>query len=303
MDATCGCAGQTKTKANTCISFFTSSSILCLQVTCAIIALSLHVSAVSGLSCHHLSSASIISKLMPRDEAQNAIHSKLFPAQQFDDRMNAGRDAQGLTGGGVVQADDPRLAFTYAEFPLESFDALIDAALEVMGGREPPKMIRLVDLGSGCARLVLYAALSRGWDVRGIEIGPELHEKAMSVLERGIDCGYFQAEGGQSDHMTAGATLLLGDAKMYPHVLGSADIVFAYSTVFPAVEKFNVELGALVLQPEWSQMLAAECRGGCIAITTDRALDPKFGWELIKRLDVENPELLGSTGYIHILRK
>ena len=302
MDATCGCAGQTKAKANTCVSFFISSSILCLQVTCAIIVLSLHVSAVSGLSYHHLSSASI-SKLMPRDEAQNAIHSKLFPAQQFDDRMNAGRDAQGLTGGGVVQADDPRLAFTYAEFPLESFDALIDAALEVMGGREPPKMIRLVDLGSGCARLVLYAALSRGWDVRGIEIGPELHEKAMSVLERGIDCGYFQAEGGQSDHMTAGATLLLGAICMYPDVLGSADIVFAYSTVFPAVEKFNVELGALVLQPEWSQMLAAECRGGCIAITTDRALDPKFGWELIKRLDVENPEVLGSTGYIHILRK
>ena len=74
-------------------------------------------------------------------------------------------------------------------------------------------------------------------------------------------------------------------------------------TVFPAVDKFNVEVGALILQPEWSQMLAAECRRGCIAITTDRALDPKFGWELIKRLDVENPEVLGSTGYIHILRK
>jgi len=280
---------------------FHFSSILCLQVTCAIIVLFLHVSAVSGLACHHSSSASI-SKLLPRDEARNVIHSKLFPAQQFDARMNAGRDAQGLTGGGVVQADDPRLAFTYAEFPLESFDALIDAGLEV-GGREPQKMIRLVDLGSGCARLVLYATLSRGWDALGIEIGPELHEKAMSVLDRGIHCGYFQAEGEQSDRMTAGATLLLGDAKMYPDVLGGADIVFAYSTVFPAAEKFNVELGALVLQPEWSQMLAAECRGGCIAITTDRALDPKFGWELIQRIDVENPEVLGSTGYIHILRK
>jgi hypothetical protein len=273
-----------------------------------IILSSLHVSAVHGLAFQRPSSASI-SKLLTREEARNVMHLDLFPAKQFDDRMSAGRDAQGLTGGVPIQANDPRLAFTYAEFPLESFDALIDSGLEVMEHqRQPSDLTRLVDLGSGCARLVLYAALSRGWDVQGIEIGQELHEKALSVLQRGIDCGYFQKKKYQSDHTmsstcTAGATLLLGDAKMHPNALESADIIFAYSTAFPAAEKFSTDLGALLLRPEWSHMLASKCKEGCVAITTDRALDPQFGWDLVNRLDVENPEVLGSTGYIHTLRK
>ena len=261
---------------------------------------SLRLSAVYGLAFQHSSSSASIFKLLTREDAQNAI-SQLYPAKQFDQRMNLGRDAQGLTDDDAVYGKDPRLAFTYAEFPLESFDALIDAGLQVIKDREPSaKTTRLVDLGSGCARLVLYAALSRGWDVQGIEIGEELHDKALTVLEKGIDCDYFKKEIEQS---IEGATLHLGDAKAYPNVLASADIVFAYSTVFPAAEQFNVDLGALVLQPEWSQTLASECQEGCVAITTDRALDPQYGWELIDRMDVENPEVFGSTGYIHILRK
>ena len=41
-------------------------------------------------------------------------------------------------------------------------------------------------------------------------------------------------------------------------------VVVVVVTVFPAVDKFHVEVGALILQPEWSQMLASECRGGCV---------------------------------------
>ena len=266
---------------------------------------SLQLSADYGLAFQYLSSSASISKLLTREDAQNAI-SQLYPAKQFDQRMNLGRDAQGLTDDDAVHGKDPRLAFTYAEFPLESFDTLIDAGLLVMGDREPSaKTTRLVDLGSGCARLVLYAALSRGWDVQGIEIGRELHDKALTVLEKGIDCGYFEdgIDADSDEQDIEGATLLFGPAKAYPNILGSADIVFAYSTVFPAAEQFNVDLGALVLRPEWSQMLASECQEGCVAITTDRALDPQFGWELIDRMDIENPEVFGSTGYIHILRK
>lgn len=261
----------------------------------------LRLSAVYGLAFQHSSTSTSISQLLTREDAQNAM-SQLFPAEQFDQRMNLGRDAQGLTNDDAVHGNDPRLAFTYAEFPLESFDTLIDAGLQVMGDPEPSaKTTRLVDLGSGCARLVLYAALSRGWDVQGIEIGRELHNKALTVLEKGIRCGYFKNE--IDEQNIEGATILLGDASAYPNILASADIVFAYSTVFPAAEQFNVDLGALVLRPEWSQMLASECQEGCVAITTDRALDPQFGWELIERMDVENPEVFGSMGYIHILRK
>ena len=264
----------------------------------------LRLSLVYGLALQHSSLSASISQLLTHEDAQNVI-SQLYPTKQFDQRMNLGRDAQGLTDDDAVQGNDPRLAFTYAEFPLESFDILIDAGLQaVMGDREPSsaETMRLVDLGSGCARLVLYAALSRGWDVQGIEIGRELHDMALTVLEKGIGSGYFKKEI-DDEQKIEGATLLLGDAKEYSNVLESADIVFAYSTVFPAAEQFNIDLGALVLRPEWSQMLASECQEGCVAITTDRALDPQFGWELIDRMDVENPEVFGSTGYIHILRR
>ena len=53
---------------------------------------------------------------------------------------------------------------------------------------------------------------------------------------------------------------------IHPHLVPLHVVVV---TVFPAVDKFNVEVGALILQPEWSQMLASECRGGCVAITTN----------------------------------
>ena len=41
-----------------------------------------------------------------------------------------------------------------------------------------------------------------------------------------------------------------------------------------------------------------------IAITTDKALDPSYGWKIIDRIEnVPNPEVLDSTGFIHILNK
>lgn len=85
-------------------------------------------------------------------------------------------------------------------------------------------------------------------------------------------------------------------------VLATADMIFAYSTAFPA-KRFCPDLGALLLDPVWTHSLSNACQDGCVAITTDRALDPAFGWELLERIDVENREVFGSTGYISILRK
>ena len=56
------------------------------------------------------------------------------------------------------------------------------------------------------------------------------------------------------------------------------------------------------LDRQWSELLANSCRKGCVVITTDRALDPQHGWELLDRLDVDNREVMGSTGYIQVLR-
>ena len=58
-----------------------------------------------------------------------------------------------------------------------------------------------------------------------------------------------------------------------------------------------------MLDAEWSQTLGETCRDGCVAVTTDRALDPRCGWKVCERIDVDNKEVFGSTGYIHVLEK
>mmetsp|Transcript_14216 Transcript_14216/g.30857 ORF Transcript_14216/g.30857 Transcript_14216/m.30857 type:complete len:314 (+) Transcript_14216:172-1113(+) len=245
-----------------------------------------------------------VAKKLSQQEAEDIIETCLFPSGEHTRRMNAGRDAQGLREGtsSVVEAGDPRMQYTYGEFPLRSFDTLIDMSLDELQSRRGtiPDSLRLVDLGSGCGRLVLYAALSRGWNVNGIEIGRELHTVATNILSKGTADGYFTSAQLPNEGVIS---LHLGAADTLTDVLGSADIIFAYSTVFPAAKDFNVEISALVLSPAWSEMLAKACRDECVVVTTDRALDPQFGWELVARREIENPEVFGSTGYVHILNK
>ena len=59
----------------------------------------------------------------------------------------------------------------------------------------------------------------------------------------------------------------------------------------------------MILHEKWSQSLANACSNGCVAVTTDQSLNPIHGWKLIDRLEVENPSVWGSTGYISILEK
>ena len=82
--------------------------------------------------------------------------------------------------------------------------------------------------------------------------------------------------------------------------MNQADIVFSYSTVFET-KGFDETIGAMILSDDWSKMLAESCKKGCIVVTTDRALDPQYGWDLKQTLDVDNPKLLGATGYISSL--
>ena len=79
-------------------------------------------------------------------------------------------------------------------------------------------------------------------------------------------------------------------------------IFFLIGTVWPT-QGFSVEHGAMLMLAEFSEMLSKSCRSGCIVITTDRILDPKFGWKQMDKIDVPNPDLFGSTGYIQILDK
>ena len=263
---------------------------------------------LTGLACSSASGENLPSKaafasdFLTREKAQLAIDENIMPRRQYSERIGLGRDAQGIDVTIPLKPDDPRLSMTYAEFPLSSMDQLLDLALKY-AEKDNSQATKLVDIGSGCGRLLFYAAMTRGsqekpWDIHGIEIANLLHSSAKKFLGKSVEQGFFSLTPLTNRNAIS---LHLGSAEEFSHLFGQADIVFAYSTAFPA-KSFSPELGAMILDPEWNSLLSTTCRKGCVAITTDRALDPSFGWELVDRLDVENPEVFGSTGYIHVLR-
>ncbi len=275
-----------------------------------------------------------------QNEAISIIDNILFPINQYKQRLRIARDAQfkelsGSEGGGaglnkVLSASDPILSFTYDEFPPLSMDQLLDIAIDeyihLHNGLQPNV---LVDLGSGCGRLVLHAALckERGTNnsdyrdcqdknvvdpdflfkhVHGIEISEELYNIGIYSLEIGTKEGYFVQSNDNdmnnyNDNNNPSVQLHLGAADKMANILNQADIIFSYSTVFPT-KGFDEELGAMILADEWSKMLADKCKRGCVVVTTDRALNPSYGWQLKQSLSVENPKLFGTIGYVSILQ-
>eukprot|EP00980_Cylindrotheca_fusiformis_P015070 scaffold4157_cov136-Cylindrotheca_fusiformis.AAC.20 len=231
-----------------------------------------------------------------------------MPKKLYSERVGLGRDAQGISGGTVLSPSDPRLSMTYAEFPLSSLDQLMDLGMEYMTSAEAEESdpITCVDIGSGCGRVALYLALTRGssdagrpWSVHGIEISDLLHEEATKYLQDAVNQNLFAFSRSQQQNSVS---LHLGAADKFRELLRQSECIFAYSTAFSA-KSFSPQLGALILDPEWSDLLGRSCRNGCVAITTDRALDPAYGWELVDRLEVENPDVLGTAGYVHVLKQ
>ena len=187
---------------------------------------------------------------------------------------------------------------------MHSLDELVDLALTHSTRCREKKEISMVDLGSGCGRLVLYSAMTRGnednvsWTVHGVEISDVLHDEGLRASLVGLDKGIFQQEKPADSTNANKFVLHRGPAHDFASLFEQVDIVFAYSTVFDTVG-FEPSLGAMVMSKEWNDIL--KCSPGTIAITTDRCLDPAYGWKLLDRLDVDNREVMGSTGYIQIL--
>lgn len=291
-------------------------------------------------------------KTYDRTTAQEMVRQTLCPSNEERDRNTAGMEAYNTGAGtgnddkkGPITSDDPRGEYTYDEFPLDSFDLLVDRALDFVVEEDCCQSMNMVDLGSGCGRIVFYAALSRGLSefksVHGVEIGTQLHTLAVNSLKRGVEHGWFEEEEScptSSDDDNEERTnnnsriafhngnALLVDDPYYPKnthgasssqeadtttedniqsILSNTNLLFAYSTVYETnkAQPFNPELQAMILSPKWSQTLASVCSEGCVAITTDRALNPKDGWRLVDRMDVENPSVWGSVGYISVLEK
>jgi hypothetical protein len=278
-----------------------------------------------------------------RDGARRLVDDLLLPRSGYGDRTSAGRDAQGLgaasDGDGlplvVVPAHDPRLSFTYGEFPLESLDALLDAAephvrgaaaVRDAGTTKRRRRRVVVDLGSGCGRLALYLALSRqhsgGQDAVGIECAPLLHREALRAAGRALRAGYLlpwpspSSSDGEEPEATssqpppsllcedtascppaATLTLVRGLARDRAGWLRGADLVFAYSSTWDA-PRFSPETGSLLLSEEWQQLLGESCPPGCVVVTTDRSLDASASagrWRMLARMDVRNPEVGGAS--------
>ena len=249
-------------------------------------------------------SASVLNRLS-REEGLAVVNNCLLTLDEYWARVTAAKDAQGFALSTVILGDDPRLCFSYGEFPTQSTDALIDLALTHV----PPieGTVEMLDLGSGCGRLVCYFALTRGtleqpWSVQGVEISSTLTDIASRAVMTGMSQNLFiKNDDGTDMHGHNTLALHLGAAEDLADVISHADLIFAYCTTFKT-DGFSEELGAMILDQQWSQLLANSCRKGCVVITTDRVLDPRHGWQLLDRLDVDNREVMGSTGYIQVLR-
>ena len=260
-----------------------------------------------------------------RSTAQEIVSNVLCPKNEERKRSNAGMEAFGEDRNSkVITNDDPRNEYAYDEFPFDSFDVLVDRAIEFLDEtrrqEDTGRKQKMIDVGSGSGRLAMYAGLTRSnWDVIGIEIGHQLHSLAVNSLQRGIEEDFFKPMCDDSVSLEDDTQLsfyngnvLLGNDPYFQEtesdndtiqtILSEANLLFAYSTVY-AVQSFNPELGAMVLSSKWSQTLAKTCQNGAVAITTDRVLNPDHGWKLLDRMDVENPSVWGSVGYISILQK
>jgi hypothetical protein len=314
-------------------------------------------------------------RTLSRDEARNLLDNEILRNVDKGRRLqlqDQDSDYPAIVAGTVIAGNDPRLFETYGEFPLSSLDVLLDRAIELWAKSndysdttmmeapspnlsttittraltKPKKCFTVVDLGSGCGRLALYMALTRGgdsgsggsssssssssagseWHVHGIEIAPSFHQEGLRAVQQAVDLGYLRSSSPLKDEMSATSTsfsveddastiaaspstslqsplssrlsLHLGPAADFAELLQSADIVFCYSTAFES-SHFSESAAALILAREWSDLLRRNCKQKpCICITTDKALDPRLGWKILDRINVPNPEVFESTGYI-----
>lgn len=171
-----------------------------------------------------------IPRVLSRADGQALLDDVILPERDYGSRIETGRDAQGLqaASGVAVSPQDPRMFLTYGEFPLSSLDELLDLALLHV---KSPSRIEMVDVGSGCGRLALYAALTRGgepsllqsWQVHGIEISPILHHEAVQALSKAAQAGLVQDY--QPNLNDCNSILLhAGAAEEWTEVLGQCNL-------------------------------------------------------------------------------
>lgn len=251
---------------------------------------------------------------LPKEKAAAIVDQKLFPIDDTISRF----EASAIFDASNTQTDSEETLFdgassrecTYGEFPLESLDILLDKALEYVPKQKRDE-VKMVDVGSGCGRLSIYTSLRReGWKVGGVEISPALHKMAYKAAETVAEEGLIAPADDEHDTTDAptifvdgddaALVLLCGPVDRNPELVRESDLLFCYSTAMESGE-FNETIDSAILSEEWNKVLTQNCKKGCVVITTDCALDPSYGWTLLDEIDVKNPDVLESTGFIQRL--
>ena len=184
---------------------------------------------------------------------------------------------------------------TYGEFDLRGFLALLDEA-------DPQPGDSFVDVGSGCGRLVLAAALAHpSWaSATGVELLEHLHESAVADHDRLVALLKTEPSIG-----LAPCRFVCGEATEHvPKLLatsdstGSAAVVFVYATCWP---------GAGPYLPALSHTLASSIPVGSRVITVDKQLveeDEEGGawsFSLLSQRQMSNYNTYESTAYVYRL--
>jgi len=180
---------------------------------------------------------------------------------------------------------------TYGEFDLHFFFALLRVT-------EPRPHESFVDIGSGCGRLVLAAAIAYEWELAaGIEVLADLHALAEDAHAR------LAAASEDIGVALAPCVHVCGEVSdALPPLLErcpSTSVAFIYATCWPSAGPYLTEL---------SLSLAASLKTGSRVVTVDKQLvsdDRAFGWDfqLLGRVEMANYNTYRSTGYVYELIK
>jgi hypothetical protein len=186
--------------------------------------------------------------------------------------------------------DLQRKSYTYGEFPLESLACILDRLPRQLNTSDV-----FLDIGSGCGRLVMGAALLRPWRFcAGVEIIPELHGLATRAHRhlRGL-----VPRGSLSPCLFARANVMTwpDPSPGRPDPVREASVIYSYSTTFASYDGLRLS--------DLSDALAQTVRLDVSVITTDKRLDETL-FDTLDEFEVQNPEVGGdSVVYIARLRE
>ena len=136
-------------------------------------------------------------QLISRPDAVHLLDTYILPTSEKGYRMN-------LNSNDVLDNSIDNDSSTYGELSLTSLEIVLDRiAQEILpvhhqwsntatDERQQRRPLKMIDIGSGCGRLVLYMAISQQWlqeyyndiVVIGIEQSPALYEESIRATER-----------------------------------------------------------------------------------------------------------------------